>query len=54
MAGVNVILVSRGESNFQDNKPSSYLLNVEVLNDLKRAIREAKGTKLLAARAGQK
>jgi hypothetical protein len=53
MSDVHVKLVSRGEPKLREYKPSSYLLNVEVLNDLKHAIQEAKGTKLLAASAGQ-
>jgi hypothetical protein len=38
MSDVNVELVSQGEPKVQEHKPSSYLLNVEVLNDLKHAI----------------
>lgn len=54
MSDVNVKLVSQGEPKLQEYKPSSYLLNVEVLNDLKHAIQEAKDTKSSAAKADQK
>jgi hypothetical protein len=54
MSDVNVKLVSQGEPKLQEQKPSSYLLNVEVLNDLKHAIQEAKDTRSSDAKENQK
>jgi hypothetical protein len=52
MSDTNVKLVSQGEPKLHEQKPSSYLLNVDVLNDLKHTIQEAKNSKSLAAGAG--
>jgi hypothetical protein len=53
MSDVNIKLVAQGESEPQEKQPPSYLLNVEVLNDLKHAIQEAKDTKCSAVKADQ-
>jgi len=54
MSDTNVKLVSPGEPKLHEQKPSSYLLNVDILDDLKQSIQEAKNAKSLAAKAGQK
>jgi hypothetical protein len=54
MSDTNLKLVSQGEPKLREQKRSSYLLNVDVLNDLKHTIQEAKNAKSLAAKAGQK
>jgi hypothetical protein len=54
MSDINIKLVSQGEPKLHEQKPSSYLLNVDVLNDLKNTIQEAKNAKSLAAKAGHK
>lgn len=42
MSDVNVKLVSPSDPRLYEQKTSSYLLNVEVLEDLKEAIKQAK------------
>jgi hypothetical protein len=55
MPDVNVKLVSQQEvPQAQEHRASSYLLNVEVLDNLKHAIREARGTQSSDAEANQK
>jgi hypothetical protein len=45
MSDVNVKLVSPADPRLYEQRTSSYLLNVEVLEDLKQAIKQAKDTK---------
>jgi hypothetical protein len=54
MSDVSVKLVSQEEPKLQEHKPSSYLLNVEVLDGLKHAIQEARNTQSPVAKAKQK
>jgi len=54
MSDITVKLVSQGEPKLHEQEQSSYLLNVDVLNDLKHTIEKAKNAKSLAAKAGQK
>jgi hypothetical protein len=42
MSDLNVKLISPADPRLYEQKTSSYLLNVEVLEDLKQAIKQAK------------
>ncbi len=54
MPDANVKVTSQSEPNRDDRETSSCLLRVEVLDDLKHAIRDARITQSLAPTAQQK
>ena len=54
MSDSNVKLTSQREPKLQAPEPSSYLLNVDVLNDLKHAIEEAKVTRSSGGKKSEK
>ncbi len=53
MSDLNIKLVSPADPRLYEQKTSSYLLNVEVLEDLKQAIKEAKDASSTGAKNAQ-
>jgi hypothetical protein len=54
MSDVKIDFFALGKTETQEDKSPSYLLNVDVLDDLKHAIREAKESKSSSAKIEQK
>jgi len=53
MSDLNIKLVSPADPRLYEQKTSSYLLNVEMLEDLKQAIKEAKDASSTGAKNAQ-
>jgi hypothetical protein len=54
MSDVNVKVVSPSDPRFRDEETSSYLLNVQVLEELKQAIKQAKDANTDGTKEGTK